>query len=52
VKQKIKNGESYLDISQEYSISLSFISSINHGIYWKDVNETYPLFKYYKDESD
>jgi DNA-binding Xre family transcriptional regulator len=52
VKQKIKNGESYLDISQEYSISLSFISSLNHGIYWKDVDESYPLFKYYKTETD
>lgn len=52
VKEKIKQGVSFLDISYKYSISTSFISAINHGVYWKDKNETYPLHKYYKDDED
>lgn len=52
VKEKIKNGVSFLDISEEYNISSSFISAINHGTYWKDKNESYPLYKYYKEDSD
>lgn len=52
VKEKIKQGIPYYDIEHEYNISASFISSINHGIYFKDDSETYPLYKYYKEDSD
>ena len=52
IKQKIKNGISYFDIEKEYSISASFISSINHGVYFFDDKEIYPLYKYYKTDED
>lgn len=52
VKKDIKDGKSFLDISSKYHISAGFISSINHGVYWRDENETYPLYKYYKDDTD
>lgn len=35
-----------------FSISASFISSINNGVYFFDENESYPLYKYYKDDDD
>jgi len=28
------------------------VSSINQGVYFRDDNETYPLFKYYKEDAD
>lgn len=52
LKRDIKNGMSYLEIEKLYSISSSFISSINNGIYFYDENENYPLFKYYKEDED
>lgn len=52
IKNKIKNGENFLDISLKYNISCSLISAINHGIYWSEKDEVYPLYKYYKDDSD
>ena len=52
IKSLIKNGTSYYEIEKKYNISTSFISSINNGIYFKDDNETYPLFKYYKNNED
>ena len=52
VKEKIKQGISYYDLEQEYNISPAFISSINHGTYFYDENEQYPLFKYYKTDKD
>lgn len=52
VKEKIKNGVAYFDIEEEYNISASFISSINSGTYFYDEKETYPLYKYYKEDSD
>lgn len=52
VKNKIKQGISYYDIECEYNISASFISSINQGVYFYDEKETYPLYQYYKDDSD
>ena len=52
VKKKIKEGISYYDIEKIYGISSGFISSINNGIYFFDENEEYPLYKYYKDDSD
>ena len=52
IKEKIKKGIPYYDIECEYNISASFVSSINQGVYFKDDNENYPLYKYYKDNSD
>lgn len=52
IKEKIKNGVAYFDIEEEYNISASFISSINSGTYFYDEKETYPLYKYYKEDSD
>lgn len=52
IKEKIKKGIPYYDIECEYNISASFISSINQGIYFKDDNENYPLYKYYKNDND
>lgn len=52
LKQDIKQGISYYELEKKYNISSSFISSINNGIYFKDDNEQYPLYKYYKDDKD
>lgn len=52
IKSLIKNGISYYEIEKKYNISTSFISSINNGVYFRDDNETYPLFKYYKNDED
>lgn len=52
LKNEIKEGKSYLGLQEKYNISASFISSINNGIYFKDDNENYPLYKYYKDDED
>lgn len=52
VKEKIKKGISYYEIEKEYNISPSFVSSINNGTYFRDDNETYPLYKYYKSDND
>lgn len=52
LKNEIKQGIPYYEIENKYNISASFISSINNGVYFKDDNETYPLFKYYKEDKD
>ena len=52
VRKLIMQGECYEDISKQYNISISFISNLNNGVYFKDENLTYPLFKYYKDDTD
>lgn len=52
LKKEIKAGIPYLDLQKKYSISASFISSINQGIYYFNKDETYPLFKYYKEDTD
>ena len=52
IKKKIKQGISYYEIESEYNISPSFVSSINNGVYFKDEQETYPLYKYYKEDKD
>lgn len=52
LKQDIKQGIPYYEIENKYNISAAFISSINNGIYFKDSNENYPLFKYYKEDKD
>jgi len=52
LKEEIKNGTAYIDLEEKYNISASFISSINNGIYFYDENESYPLYKYYKNDED
>ena len=52
LKEEIKQGISYYELEKKYNISASFISSINNGVYFKDDEETYPLFKYYKNDKD
>lgn len=52
LKQDIKQGICYYDLEKKYNISSSFISSINHGVYFKEKDEQYPLYKYYKDDKD
>lgn len=52
VKQMLKNEESFFSIEIKYNISPSFVSMINHGEYFYDSQENYPLCKYYKDDED
>ena len=52
VKQDLKNKVAFIDIENKYQISSAFISSINHGNYFYDENENYPLCKYYKEDKD
>lgn len=52
VKQDLKNKVPFIDIENKYQISPAFISSINHGNYFYDENENYPLCKYYKEDKD
>lgn len=52
LKNDIKSGLCYYEIESKYHISLSFISAINHGIYFFNENEKYPIFQYYNKESD
>ena len=52
LKKEIKSGIPYIDLEEKYNVSVSFISSINNGVYFKDNNENYPLFKYYREDSD
>lgn len=46
IKEKIKQGISFSEIQKEYDISSAFLSNINYGKYFKDENETYPLYNY------
>lgn len=52
LKEEIKHGVPYYELENKYNISAAFISSINNGVYFKDDQEKYPLFKYYKDDKD
>lgn len=52
IKTAIKNKVPFDKIKQKYGISISYISAINHGIYYREDNETYPLCKYYKDKDE
>lgn len=52
LKKEIQEGIPYYELEQKYNISASFISSINNGLYFYDKNQDYPLYKYYKDDSD
>ena len=52
LKQDLKDGVSFYDIEHTYNVSPGFVSSINHGVYFFDEKEQYPLCKYYKTDED
>lgn len=52
LKSWIKQGIPYLEIEKNFSVSSSFISSINNGVYFYDESENYPLYRYYKADND
>lgn len=53
IRAAIKSGWPYELITKTYGISPGHISNINHGKYYYDDNEKYPLYNYYKeDEAD
>lgn len=52
IKEQIKQGVSFLELECKYNISASFLSSLNHGYYLREDDETYPLYKYYKEDKD
>lgn len=52
IKNDLSNGRQSYEIEKEYNISAAFVSSINHGVYFKDEDRQYPLHKYYKDDED
>lgn len=52
LKKEIQEGIPYYALEQKYNISASFISGINNGLYFYDKNQDYPLYKYYKNDSD
>lgn len=52
VKEKIRQGIPFIDLQKEYGVSATFLSNINHGIYFFEEDEEYPLYKYYKEDKD
>lgn len=52
VKDYIKQGISYSEIHNQLKISIGYISGINNGLYFKDLNENYPLYKYQQSKED
>lgn len=52
LKDEIKKGQRYSFLMEKYQISTSYISSINHGTYYYNPQEQYPLFQYYKTDND
>lgn len=52
IKQDIRNGMPYQEIHNKYKISIPHISAINHGTYYYDPDEQYPLYKYYKNTDE
>lgn len=52
IKKMIISGYSYFEISDKFNICFSSISNINNGISFREENEIYPLYKYYKNNED
>lgn len=52
IKKAIKDGEKFASIQEKYGISISHLSAINHGKYYFDENENYPLYRYYNNEDE
>lgn len=48
----IKKGTSYNILTKKYNISIPYISMINQGLCFKQENESYPLYQYYKTNDD
>ena len=53
LKKELKDNQlTYYQLQNKYNISASFLSSINHGNYFFEETNKYPLRKYYKDNED
>lgn len=52
IKQMLKDGKDFDFISKVIDCSPTFISNINHGIYYKNENEIYPIRKFYKEKEE
>lgn len=52
LREDLINGVTYDELRGKYGISNAFISTVNQGIRYKDDSLTYPLHKYYNDNSD
>ena len=52
IKAAIKKGTNFSKIQEQFGISISHLSAINHGKYYFDENETYPLYRYYNNEEE
>lgn len=50
IREAIKSGWPYAKITEIYGISPGHISNINHGKYYYNNKEQYPLYNYYKDD--
>jgi len=50
--EDIKTGNSYESLNKKYDLSIAYISMINSGLCFKQSNETYPLYRYYKSNED
>lgn len=49
---EIKAGESYDSLTKKYKIAVSYISMINHGQSFRQQDEEYPLYRYYKSDEE
>lgn len=52
IRNKIKQGISFLELEKQYNISPSYLTYINQGIYFFSPQEIYPLMKRYKDDEE
>lgn len=52
VRDKIKQGVSFLELEHQYHIVPSYLTYINQGVYFFDSSESYPLMKRYKDDEE
>ena len=52
IKTAVKKGINFSKIQEQFGISISHLSAINHGKYYFDEKEVYPLYRYYKNEEE
>lgn len=52
IRQEISEGISYDELNSRYGLSAPTASGINHGTLYHDPQRQYPLFRYYKEDSD
>lgn len=52
IKEMIKKGMPFDVISQKFGISIPHLSAINHGKYYREENEQYPLYRYYNNKEE